>query len=103
MFNFNNVGKKIKMLAEILSVSGILITVGLGLYYIASYIGLSDYYRSQNLSILISGIILIIVGPLASWVGCFLLYGFGELIDATCDIRNTLKPSNGNERDWINK
>ena len=100
---FNNIGKKIKVLAEVLSVSGILITVGLGLYYIASYIVLSDYYRSQNLSMLISGIIIIIVGPMVSWAGGFFAYGFGELVDATCEIRNTLKPSNGNERDWINK
>lgn len=103
MFNFNNVGKKIKMLAEVICVVGILITVALGFYYIVSYLELSNYSRSQALGVLIDGIILIIVGPLASWVGCFLLYGFGELIDATCDIRNTLKPSNGNERDWINK
>lgn len=36
------------------------------------------------------GFAVLILGPLASWVSSFFLYGFGELIETNCEIaRNT--------------
>lgn len=41
-------------------------------------------------AMLLVGLPVMILGPLAAWVSSCLLYGFGELIDKTCDIaRNT--------------
>lgn len=35
-------------------------------------------------------LLVMVVGPIVAWVSSWLLYGFGELIDKTCDIaRNT--------------
>lgn len=36
------------------------------------------------------GLLVMFVGPVIAWISSWLLYGFGELIDKTCDIeRNT--------------
>ena len=36
---------------------------------------------------ILSGIVIIIVGCLASWIGSFFTYGFGQLIENTDRIR----------------
>ena len=36
------------------------------------------------------GLLLIIGGPLVAWVSCWLLYGFGELIDSNVEIKNKI-------------
>ena len=76
---FENIGKKIKSLATILC------WVGIIAYVIAAII---TFYIDDDLIGI--GFLLLIVGPLMSWVGSFFIYGFGELIDKTCDIaKNT--------------
>ena len=91
---FDNIGKKIKTLAEIIAFAGMIITVFLGLCYIVSYIDLEAYEQKQNTNLIISGLVLLIVGPIASWIGGFFTYGFGELIDKTCDIHKMLGGTN---------
>lgn len=72
---FENIGKKIKSLANILC------WVGIIAYVIAAIVMIStDEY------LIGTGFLLLIVGPLMSWVGSLFIYGFGELIDKTCDI-----------------
>lgn len=63
------VGHKIKMLAEILRVLGIIISVIIGLYFFNS-----------NLTF---GIIYIVVGCIVTLISSLCLYGFGELIVET--------------------
>ena len=87
---FDNIGKKIKKLAEILAIAGMIISIFLGLFYIISYAELDKYAQSDNGGILVEGIIWLIVGPIASWISGFFAYGFGELIDTTQDIKKTL-------------
>ena len=75
---FDNIGGKIKTLAEATCVLGILGSVILAIATLMQ----SDYYHVTILeSILILGL-----GSLGSWVGSFITYGFGELIENTTRI-----------------
>ncbi len=64
---FNNIGDKIKTVAVIISILGIIFSVILGLVFLTT-------------STLI-GILIILLGSLLSWVSTFLLFGFGQLIE----------------------
>lgn len=66
---FENIGGKIKGLARITAILGIMAFV---IYGIVLF----------SVSVLM-GILVAVIGSLASWIGGFTLYGFGELIDAT--------------------
>ena len=76
---FNNIGKKIKGLAKtIFTIETVLAILG-GLICCSLYE-----------SLILVGLLIMVVVPLLAWIGSLLLYGFGELIDKTCDIeRNT--------------
>ena len=63
---FTNIGNKIKGLATILCVLGILVSV---------IIGFSLYYANPGLGLIYAG-----AGSLIAWISSFVLYGFGELI-----------------------
>ena len=71
---FNNVGRKIKGLAVFFAWVGIIVSLiaGIGIFVYGSQI-------TDNIEIL--GIVLIIVGPIASWLSSLALYGFGQLIE----------------------
>ena len=72
---FDNIGRKIKDLAEIIFVIEALLFFGIGLYFIIA------------LELVGVGVILMLLGPLISWVSSWLLYGFGEIIDLLTDIK----------------
>lgn len=81
---FDNIGKKIKSLANVLC------WVGIVAYVIAAIIMISIGVDEYEDGLTIFGVILLFVGPLMSWISSFFMYGFGELIDKACDIeRNT--------------
>ena len=76
---YDNIGKKIKIMAKVIFVIGLIISLIAGFIIIGI---------SQQL-VLIS-LLIFVVGPIFFWISTWLLYGFGELIDKTCDIeRNT--------------
>lgn len=91
---FNNIGKKIKKLAEIFAIIGIILSIFLGINDIANYVELGSSAQSQNKYILFAGIFWLIIGPIVSWIASFCLYGFGELVDKICDIQTVV--CNGN-------
>ena len=72
---FDNIGGKIKALAKVTCIVGI----------VASVIGAISLWiaNSRNNPTILMGIIVLVVGCLASWVGSFFCYGFGELIENT--------------------
>ena len=74
---FYNTGKKIKSVAEIFAIAGILITIFIGAFYVIK-------------GFIITGLILLLGGPILCFLWGLLMYGFGELIDKTCDIKKTL-------------
>ena len=74
---FDNIGGKIKTLAEVVALIGIVASVFVGVL------------RAFSISV-IRGILFAVVGSLASWIGSFFAYGFGELIEKTCLIEERL-------------
>lgn len=84
---FNNIGKKIKTLAKVFCWIGIIGSIlgGIGMCF-----GGSSYY-GYDFTMAISGVVFAIVGSLLSWVGSFMLIGFGELIDNSAEILRLLK------------
>ena len=78
MFNFQNIGGKIKTLAVIVSIVGVVASV---IFCIMAL--------TENAGI---GLLIAIVGSLVSWISSFFTYGFGELIEKTTEIaKNTKK------------
>ena len=112
---FNNIGRKIRVLAMVLCWIGIIAFVITGIAmlvnagnlekelkeaekaYRNSYSSYSSY-RTTTASATQSSIsairttawCIIILGPLFSWIGSFLLYGFGELVEKTAHIDATV-------------
>ncbi len=65
---FDNIGDKIKALAVVTTVIGIVTSVISGLVLLFS-------------DMVLVGFLTMILGSLSAWVGSFVLYGFGELIE----------------------
>ena len=84
---FENIGGKIKGLAKVICWIGIIISVIFGVFFwlIDPYV--LDIERGVQFFI---GLIIIAIGSLLSWVGSFVLYGFGELVDNSSAIRSDL-------------
>ena len=70
---FNNIGNKIKGLAVLFTIIGIIASCILG--FLTLFIVMNFLWT----------ILIIVVGCLLSWVGSFLLYGFGELVSKTAE------------------
>ena len=67
---FDNIGSKIKTLARIVCWLGIIISVISGLAIMVS-----------NEETVFVGTLIILLGSIGSWIGSFVLYGFGQLIE----------------------
>lgn len=93
---FTNIGDKIKNLAAVITWIGIIGSILGGIVMIA--VGL----ESSEIFVLF-GFLTAIAGSLVSWIGSFLLYGFGELIDRVAQIDRKLnnqasQPISGQQR-----
>lgn len=76
---YDNIGGKIKGLAKATFIVEAIAAVITGIAFMAMDDDLAPV-----------GLLVMILGPIVAWVSSWLLYGFGELIDKTCDIaRNT--------------
>ena len=79
---FDNIGGKIKMLAVVCTIVGIAGSV------ITGFVMMANEMAGW-------GLLIAVGGSLLSWVGSFLLYGFGELIDGVQGIASlTVEVSN---------
>lgn len=67
---FDNIGGKIKKLASFIAWLGIIISIIIGIAFMAT-----------DEELFLVGLIIAIIGGVSSWVGSFLLYGFGELVE----------------------
>ena len=77
---FNNIGKKIKVLAWVICIIGMVASL---IGAIALWISAGTSYYGVNAGLILAGFVTLIVGCVASWVGSFFCYGFGQLIDKT--------------------
>ena len=84
MFNYDNIGEKIKGLAKFFFISGTILSILLGLFML------------QNNTI--RAILIIVLGTIGSWLSSLTLYGFGEIIVKLTQIENNTRPhSDANE------
>ena len=75
---FDNIGGKIKKLALICFIIGCVVS-GIGALAILFEDG--EFFLA---------LLILTLGPIASWLSCFLLYGFGELVESSSDNRTLL-------------
>lgn len=85
---FTNIGKKIKLTAKIVC----------WVTMLASFIGgiallIYSCVEGED-ELIVVGLIVPLVAPFLCWIGSFMMYGFGELIDKATEIaENTKKNS----------
>lgn len=77
---FSNIGKKIKVTAKVFCWIGIIVSVvgGVGMI-VAGLTGMLP--RVSTAALILGGIGTAMLGALVSWVGSFLMVGFGELVE----------------------
>lgn len=75
---FQNIGSKIKTLAKIVLVGGVFISILLAVIQLATA---DDAYFEDAAKEL--GFVLLIGGPIASYISSILIYGFGQLVENT--------------------
>ena len=78
---FSNIGGKIKGLAKFICWVGIISSVVAGIVLIISSHNSNGYYSYTDTNMIIAGILVMLFGSILSWIGSFVLYGFGELVD----------------------
>lgn len=89
---YENIGGKIKTLAKVVCWVEIIACVVGGI--VLCCIGSQSYD-----SVVLSGVALMLLGPLISWVGSFLLYGYGDLISRVQSIEEKRNGSDGSNRE----
>ena len=77
---FNNIGKKIKTLTKVLCWIGMISSFVTGIIILASV------RHGEAI-----GIPIMLGGPLLFWLGSFVMYGFGELVDKTASIEEMMR------------
>ena len=94
---FDNIGGKLKGLAKVVAVLGIIGSIIYGIVLIAqgnkvsSY---SSYLGSTGSAISGIGWVVMIVGSLVSWISSWGLYAFGELVENSETIANWTRKNN---------
>lgn len=100
---YNNVGAKLKGLAKFLAWFGIIGSCISGITIMAAGSSISYYgaYGSSSLAGggLVGGIIIMVIGSLASWLSSLALYGFGEMIENVASMNDKLSSIQASERD----
>ena len=86
---FKNIGEKIKKLAVVICWIGIVISLILGVLIAVSPTVIRNSLNfngtvitnSNSVAVnIVAGILVFLIGSVASWISTFVLYGFGELV-----------------------
>ena len=82
---YDNIGRKIKLLAKFLFGLEAAISMVSAVYYIFEGI-------TENITGLFwLGLLILFIGPLCAWISTWLLYGFGELIESNENLSNAVE------------
>lgn len=84
---FKNIGKKIMVLTTVLCIIGLVLSLvaGFSVFYV-----LGD--KINNIAVAISaGVLVALLYGLICWIGSFVTYGYGKLIDNTDKLVKTLE------------
>ena len=76
---FDNIGNKIKGVAEFFCWLGIICSILLGIVLVAAGINMPNGGVTA-----IIGIVVMVVGSFMSWVGSLITYGIGEMVQNSC-------------------
>ncbi len=88
---FENVGSKIKKIAKLLFAIGVVLSVLLFIIMLILAIPSIDYGDGAlGIILLLIGIFSLIIGPIISWLSVLLLYAFGEMVEKTVSIENSV-------------
>ncbi len=88
---WSNIGHKIKTLAKVICWIGIVLSVLVGIMAIATGGTLQSYGYTYNTgNNILTGILVIVLGVLGSWLGSLTMYGFGELVERAMNIDDKL-------------
>ena len=84
---WNNIGGKIKALAKVIFwIMAVLSVIGAIGMIVAGADMNSQRYRSYDnpgTVFIVAGIVMLFLGPLFAWIGSFMTYGFGQLIESS--------------------
>ena len=92
-FLWSDIGKKIKLLAKILAVLGVIGSVlAFIIFFFGGIVVIIDQGVGPGFVMMGLGFVYLIAGIVGSWVLSWFMYGFGELIEKTNEIaKNTSK------------
>ncbi|MDR1801421.1 MAG: hypothetical protein LBQ95_06255 [Lachnospiraceae bacterium] len=90
MFNYNNIGRKISGFAKIIAIIGIVCSIIGGLYLIITGFSMMRYSVGAGFGMVFGGLLSAALGSLASWIGSWILYGFGEIITTLYSVNERL-------------
>lgn len=90
---FTNIGSKMKKTARAVCWAGIILSVIYGIYMIIKGIEMTEYTSTQSTgySAIVSGAVVLITGPVFSWILGLLLYVFGDLSDRLTGVEAGVK------------
>lgn len=72
MFNYDNIGDKIKSLAKFAFIVEAVASIVTGIVLL---------FTSEYTELVLVGLLTIILGPILAWISSWLLYGIGQLIE----------------------
>ena len=84
---YDNIGSKIKILAQVIAVFGVFISITCGLILIIN-------------DMAAAGICIAIVGPILAWVSSFVLYAFGQLVEHSDETLKARKKKYLHDREY---
>lgn len=88
---FDNIAKKIKAVIYVCFAFGCLSSFALALLRLINVVSLrNDIQIEEALGIILVSMLIFAVGSFISWIACFLLYGFAELIERVTHIDEML-------------
>ena len=87
---YKNIGGKIKWMARIACILGVIVSVigGLAIMFLGGGISVFGIFRSVAWYMVLLGILVMAAGSFLSWVGSFFIYGIGQLIENSDIIAN---------------
>ena len=81
---FENIGGKIKILAKFICLAGVVVSLleAGSIWVNGSNISLfANNYRLPQTGSILSGVFVLVVGSLCSWIGTWFIYAFGDLVE----------------------
>lgn len=99
---FNNIGNKLMAVAKVFCWIGIIASIILGIVLIGAGTSNNSYsYYGSSISstnATVSGITIIIVGCIGSWIASLLIYGFGQLIEDNAAMRKIMETTEAQQQ-----